>query len=207
MSDSTEPTPRDRRAFNAYRHGLSGHVLIIPPDEREAYEAHCRGIHQSLAPQGALETDLAQSIADDRWRIKRAAAIESNIFTLGILQSKRATAAEEPVDTAIAMARTWLENGKDIQLLTLYESRLQRKVEKNLALLRQIQQERRAALQQLVEEAAILPEAEQLPAASLPPQFDFSLPQIQLLAAHRRRLAEAATTAQCPPAKNLRSAA
>ncbi len=72
--DLVTPKPRDQRAFNAYRHGLTGHVLIPAPDDREAYTAHCRGILESLAPSGAFETDLTQSIADDRWRLKRAKA-------------------------------------------------------------------------------------------------------------------------------------
>ncbi len=140
-----ETQPRDRRAFNAYRHGLSGQVLVIPPSEQAAYERHCRGIHQSLSPQGALEIDLAQSVADDRWRLKRAAAMESNIFALGLNHSGNVTTGHEECDIALAQARIWLERGKDLQLLTLYESRIQRRVERNLALLRQLQHDRREA--------------------------------------------------------------
>ncbi len=141
----TNAQPRDRRAFNAYRHGLSGQVLVIPPSEQAAYERHCRGIHQSIGPSGALETDLAQSIADDRWRLKRAAAIESNIFTLGLSFPDQALTGNEESDIALAQARVWLERGKDLELLALYESRIQRRVEKNLALLRQLQRDRREA--------------------------------------------------------------
>ncbi len=135
--------PRDRRAFNAYRHGLSGQVLVIPPSEQAAYEHHCRGIQQSLSPQGALETDLAQSVADDRWRLKRAAAMESNIFALGLSHPDTAITGNEESDIALAQARVWIERGKDLELLSLYESRIQRRVERNLALLRQMQNDRR----------------------------------------------------------------
>ncbi len=134
--------PRDRRAFNAYRHGLSGQVLVIPPTEQAAYERHCRGIHQSLSPRTALETDLAQSIADDRWRLKRAAAIESNIFAIGLNHTGNTFTGHEECDIALAQARIWLERGKDLQLLALYESRIQRRVERNLALLRQLRHDR-----------------------------------------------------------------
>src|SRR5579872_2974053 len=114
--------PRDKRAFNAYRHGLTGHVLIITPAEQAAYQKHCQGFHESFAPKGAVETDLAQSIADDRWRLKRAAAIESNLFAIGLDQPDEVLSGHPEADIALAMARVWLDSGKDLQLLTLYES-------------------------------------------------------------------------------------
>jgi hypothetical protein len=195
---SPEPKPRDRRAFNAYRHGLTGHVLVIEPNDEQAYKQHCQGIHQSFAPSGAMETDLVQSIADDRWRLKRAAAIESNIFALGLSEPDQVTADHDEVDTALAMARVWLERGKELDRLTLYESRIQRHIEKNMALLRQMQQDRRNALQQAAREAALLSqlaaakgETCDFPMESLPPQFDFSSDLISRLAAHHHRLSEA----------------
>jgi hypothetical protein len=39
-----QPKPRDRRAFNAYRHGLTGQVLINTPADQAAYDKHCQGI-------------------------------------------------------------------------------------------------------------------------------------------------------------------
>ena len=54
--------PRDKRAFNAYRHGLTGQVLVIAPSDEQPYKDHCRGIHQSMAPVGGLEIDLVQQI-------------------------------------------------------------------------------------------------------------------------------------------------
>ncbi len=182
----------DLRAFNAYRHGLTGHVLVIPPAEQAAYQKHCQGIHQSLAPQTPFEADLVQTIADDRWRIQRAAAIEANIFALGMNYLGNADTGHTESDDALGMALTWLQRGKEIERLTLYEGRLQRKVERNLELLRTLQKERRAALEELVEEAVNLPEDYDFPAESLPAKFDFSSAQIHRLARHRRALRRAA---------------
>ena len=130
--------PRDRRAFNAYRHGLTGQVLVIAPADEQPYKDHCRGIHQSMAPVGGLEIDLVQQIADDRWRMKRA-----------IRHRKRRprprtepipttpSPATEQVDVALAQGRVWNEQKKDLNLLTLYENRIQRRIEKNIALVLQ----------------------------------------------------------------------
>src|SRR6202050_4377814 len=82
--------PRTEKAkhstrLNAYRHGLTGQICLLTADEQQAFDQHCTGIRESLAPVGALEIDLAQSIAEDRWRLKRARAIETGIFALGQL--------------------------------------------------------------------------------------------------------------------------
>jgi hypothetical protein len=194
-TDSPAPEPRDKRAFNAYRHGLAGHVLVIKPHDDAAYRLHCEGILQDLAPVGAMQADLAQSIADDRWRLKRAAAIDNNKFSEGINAPSHVITNHEQVDDAFAMSRLWDGSAPQLALLTLYESRIQRRVEKNMALLLQLQQARRDTLQKAVEEVAILGESYDFPPEALPPQFVRSFAQIRRLADHHRRLQEA----QKPP--------
>jgi len=182
------PKPRDRRAFNAYRHGLTGQVLVIAPSDEQPYKEHCRAIHQSMAPVGGLETDLVQQIANDRWRLNRAAAIESSVLVRGLNDPDDAISGNEQVDVALAQGRVWGEQKKDLNLLTLYENRIQRRIEKNVALVLQLQQARREALQEIVEQAAILGETYDFPPEALPPNFVYSLPQIHRLAAHHKRL-------------------
>ena len=83
---STGPkTPEGKRrcALNAYRHGLTGQLDIITPEEQIAYDQHSQINLESMAPANAYERSLAQSIADDRWRLIRARSIESGIFALG----------------------------------------------------------------------------------------------------------------------------
>ncbi|MGA7234495.1 MAG: hypothetical protein WBY44_02375, partial [Bryobacteraceae bacterium] len=50
--------PRDRRALSAYRHGLTGQIILLTDADRVAYEKHCKGYHQSFEPRGPVETDL-----------------------------------------------------------------------------------------------------------------------------------------------------
>jgi hypothetical protein len=76
---------KHRTRLNAYRHGLTGQICLLTADEHEAFEQHCTGIRDSLQPVGALELNLAQSIAEDHWRLKRARAIETGIFAAGVL--------------------------------------------------------------------------------------------------------------------------
>jgi len=202
LDQPAAPKKRDPRALNAYRHGLTGQVQILTPADQVAYEKHCKAIHQSLAPVGGLETDLAQAIADGRWRLNRAAGIEGSIFTIGLGHPKEDSRNNPEVDVAVAQARTWLADGKSIQLLSLYEHRIERHVEKNMDMLRQLQQDRKAALEQVVEEVADLIELAEkqgetfdlerdYPRQAIPPQFVFSKPEILRLVAHRRRLKDA----------------
>jgi hypothetical protein len=199
---SASSKPRDPRALNAYRHGLTGQVHILTPDDEIAYRKHCAGIHESLAPVGAMETNLVQAIAADRWSLDRGVAIEGSIFAIGVGQPTRTSSGEPQVDVALAQARVWLADGKNLQLLSLYQHRIQNRVTKNKKMLDDLQQQRRATLQQVAEEVALLTQlaeskgetydiARDYPRQSLPPQFDFSIPEIARLAAHLTRLAEA----------------
>ena len=66
------PEGKKRSSLNAFRHGLTGQIVIHTPEDRAAFQQHCDAIREALAPVDALETDLAQAIAEDRWRLNRA---------------------------------------------------------------------------------------------------------------------------------------
>jgi hypothetical protein len=217
--ENNEPQskPRDRRALNAYRHGLTGQVLIQTPADQAAYDKHCQGIRESLVPVPGMEASLVQSVAENRWRLQRAAAMESAILSMGTQTPPNIIAGNEEIDTAFAQAVVWLKEGKNLGLLTLYENRIQRRVEKDMLMLRQLQQDRQATLDKAVEEATLLAQfaaskgevydiERDFPREALPPQFVFSLHQIARRVAHDRRLAEAKKHLQAPP-KAFRQAA
>ena len=212
-----ELKPRDPRALNAYRHGLTGQVLIMTPEDQAAYHEHCQNIKKALAPEGAFETGLAQSIADDRWRLFRAASLDINTCAVSISEPDKIITEHPQAQTAFAQAVAWAADSKNMNLLSLYEGRIQRRVEKNVKMLQEAQQQRKAALKQAVEEAALLAQAAQIqgetydierefPPSALPPEFDFSLPEIARLAAHRTRVAGARKLVPAPR-KGFRMAA
>jgi hypothetical protein len=139
----TTPEGKARTRLNGLRHGLTGQTAFLPEEDREAYDRHHAAFLAELAPEGPTETQLARSIADDYWRLNRIKAIEDNIFALGI------EALAEQLDPALAQARTFLDQAREINLLSLYESRLNRAVHKKHAELAELQRLRkvlRAAL-------------------------------------------------------------
>jgi hypothetical protein len=212
-------TKRDPRALNAYRHGLTGHIHISTPAEKIAYDAHCKGLLDALGASGAVELELAQAIADDRWRLKLGTALSGSIFALGIQQLDQINPHPE-VDVALKQAQMWIKEGKNLALLSLYEQRMQRRVEKNMKILADLQRVRIAAFEQAVAEATLLAQyaamkgeaydiERDFPPCSLPGQFVFSNAEIArranhnvLLAAAKKALAEGSS-----PGRKLRRVA
>jgi len=197
---------KHRTRLNAYRHGLTGQIHLLTADEHRAFDNHCKGIREALNPVGALELDLAQSVAEDRWRLKRARAIETSIFALGqqgevgqLARPARHDPDQLPIDEALSQARTWLAASGNIQLLALYEQRIQRSIEKSMAELRTLRAERQAARQQALEEAQLLAQLATSkgekydPASDFPPELlgigsDFSPAEIRRLIDRNQRL-------------------
>jgi hypothetical protein len=206
----TNETPAlkvDRRRLNAYRHGLTGQVHISSDVERAIYEIHCTGIHNSLAPGNEFETDLVQQIADDRWRLKRIIGIEQAIFAGDGLDVPMLHEHEQ-IDIALMYGRTWLKEGKNIGLLSLYERRIQNNMERNLKLVQQSQAARREALERAAEHALLLQALarqkgqsfnieKDFPTECQLPQFVFSGAEIARAAAYKTLLTEM----KAPPRK------
>ena len=73
--ESTGPRTEAGKAvakMNALRHGFNSSVAILPGIESEEdWEAHRRGIVESLAPEGYLESLLTDRIALSLWRHQR----------------------------------------------------------------------------------------------------------------------------------------
>lgn len=193
---------KSRSRLNAISHGLTGQVHCITDEQKEAFDNHCRGMMEALQPEGCLELDLAQDIAENRWRLKRARALESNIFALGTAPSV-AGAGNPEIDTALDQARTWLANAKDIQLLALYEQRIHRNLDKSEARLEALQNRRKAAHAEALEEAKDLAKLSMLKGEPIAPAaidpvalgsaagFVFSTADIELNIDREVRFAEA----------------
>ena len=62
---------------NAVRHGVLSSLPVVPGFERpEDGDAHHAGVLASLAPQGHMETVLAERVALQLWRLYRVARLE-----------------------------------------------------------------------------------------------------------------------------------
>src|SRR5580698_6424244 len=122
---------------NNLRHGLTGHISLLPTEDREAHDAFCHQLIDSFTPETPMERQLAQSIAEDSWRLNRACAIENNMFALGHQHERR------EAQIALADAKTFLAQAAAFNLLTLYQQRINRNLQRNMKLLRELQTERK----------------------------------------------------------------
>jgi hypothetical protein len=149
---STGPTSeigKRRSSLNACRHNLTGQVTAMTGEDRIALDAFSAALIKAMAPEGALELQLAQRVATDSWRLNRSSAIEENIFALGLIDHSSDVDVDHPeLHTALTAARTFTREAKSIELLTLYEQRINRSLQKNLALLQQLQATRKAEAKQ-----------------------------------------------------------
>lgn len=154
---TNENQPFDPRAKGALKHGLTGaRIYFETKEEFDAFDNLRDALLADLAPSGDIETNLALQIVNDRYRLERAATIENIIFFEGC--------PENPMSQQFKLGEIWQKESKNLALLSLYESRIQRRFEKNMALLEHLQTNRQASLQAAIAEAVAIQDAAQ-PAA------------------------------------------
>jgi hypothetical protein len=138
---------KKRVSLNNLRHGLTGQTTVLSPEDRAAHDQFCAGLLHCLQPENALELQVAQSIAEDHWRLNRVFVIESNIFALGHFESPAASSEAHPDDieihTALNSARVFLSDAKQFALLSIYEQRIHRNLQKSIAQLDDLQTARK----------------------------------------------------------------
>ena len=146
---------KQRSKLNALRHGLTGHTIVLPTEDHSAYQRHSQSFLDECQPKGAIETQLVQSLLDTSWQLNRAAAVETNLFSLGITEMKDRIRANHPeAEDALAMALAFREHNRAFANLSIYRQSLTRQLERTLNQLRQIQAERRATEERKLGKAA-----------------------------------------------------
>jgi hypothetical protein len=191
-SNNNSDTSR-RTRISAFRDDNNGQFYAMSREDRAAYQEHCEGIVSDLQPANHRERWLASAIAEDQWRLNRARALESNIFAIGMSRTDINVDSAEG-HAAICQAKTWLADGRQLQQLALYESRLRRSVEKNEKQLKELQDERKAARAKALEEAKLLAELALLENEIYVQEengFGFSSEEIVRLVRREQRLKEA----------------
>ncbi len=69
--------------WNATRHGIHSPAPVVPGvEKKEDWEEHRDGVLESLAPEGHLETVLAERVALLSWRLNRVTRYETESIAL-----------------------------------------------------------------------------------------------------------------------------
>lgn len=122
-------------------------------------------MEKSYYPQTEAEMSLVRAISDDTFRLQRAAGFESAIFAEAadkFAADPEQSTGDPLLDSCISNGQTWLAEARNLNLLSLYENRTHRRIERNMAELRRLQAERRAQLEVAVAEAALLAQAAEI---------------------------------------------
>ncbi len=185
-------------ALNAHRHNLTGQVTAMTDADRIMHDAFSASLVESLAPEGAMEIQLAQRIATDSWRLNRLSAIEDNLYALGHSAHSDDIETEHPeIHAALTAAKVFQEESKQLQLLTLYEQRINRNIQKNMAMLQALQTARVAKREVEMKEAKKLLQLSEMKGLAYEPTKDgfvFSTAQIHAAIDKERRLNRAYQT-------------
>jgi hypothetical protein len=139
------PAGKAISSLNAVKTGLTGRTVVLPIDDATAYQQHVAAYEAEYQPVGLRERELVQSLADTRWRLNRIPKLEAAIYAQG--QNEFSAEYDDP--TTIEL-QTYLKYEKQLKNLHLQEARLNRRFDKELAELRQLQKERK---QEVTEEA------------------------------------------------------
>ena len=134
---STGPKSENGK-YNSSRNATK-HGLFAIPQSTATHDKFTAAIIADLTPANAHETQIAQLIAEDHYRLNRIREIETGIFSM----------ATDP-------AAIFLQHSKELERLTLYESRINRNIQRNLAQLKSLQTERKAERAKQMAEAELL---------------------------------------------------
>ena len=163
---STGPRTEEGKAIssqNRVTHGLCSKKYAIHPSQRPEFERHYDEMLAALAPVGAEEAQLAESIILDQYRMARARDLENEIFAKGISDAEC---------SFFGSAETWAKHAKELALLTLYSQRIHRVLIRNQADFAAIQATRKATESKTATahhtEAALTPTPDPQPPTPVP---------------------------------------
>jgi len=186
----TSETGKTKSSLNAVKTGLTGRTVLLPNEDAVLYEAHVLQFMKSHAPSGDDERNLVQSLADTEWRLLRIPALEMGVYAVGRLEFAELFANEDlAVRKHLIEAKVFLAYQRQLNNLSIQESRLRRQREKDTAALRELQQERQRQASIRLDNIArqyVLAVDEQRHEEFDPTEFgfEFSLEQIEVRAMH-----------------------
>jgi len=190
------PEAKERVRYNALRHGFTGQVLFMTPEEREKFDAFVKGMMTDLAPVGTHETFLANSVAEEAWRLNQIRARCANLTAVGDFDGAgdkyRPMEEQNPaIMTAVIEAVVERDRSKELALMSLYAQRTQRAYTKYKKELHELQEKRKANEAAELEEARLLFQLADSQGLAYDPAEDgfvFSLPFIRAHAERHHKL-------------------
>jgi len=163
---STGPKSAEGKAIsakNAVKHGVFAVETLIKGENREDFELFRQKLLEEFAPEGAVETMLAERIVSLGWRLKRIVLIQDQVFDVMIEKDEPSPfqkhlkaglpriMQDDPrgAGPELVLGRTAISdmsNSRVLERLLMYERRLERSLNKTMdelhkrKLIRQLEQ-------------------------------------------------------------------
>jgi hypothetical protein len=133
---------KQRSKYNARKHNLTGQAILSSEEDLKNYFDCSARLIAALHCQGEHELRLAQSLADAQWQLDRARTIETNLF-FQLSVPHMPEDSNDAADWAGSQAKAFMDNAKQLDLISRYATRYHRQVLQLHTLLAQVQRERR----------------------------------------------------------------
>ncbi len=212
--------------LNAIRDNLTGQITTLTNEDRPVFEQQRARLIAGYDPKTPAEEELAQAIAWDTWRLNHLRAVEMNVYAIGLCemdeeedgdpesgQTAASSGSANYLDTAFADACTFRLEAKRFDLMSLYEQRMNRTLHRNIALLRELQAERKRNYEQDKKEEVIIARLHEfnempisVPATPSRNGFLFSNEEIAVAAVRQRYVDTATSLLKNTPHINLHGA-
>ncbi len=145
------PEGKARSSQNALKHGLSSKQVLLPTESAEDYNALRASYFDQFQPANHLEAELVQSLADTRWRLRRLATIETNLFATHPVE-RELFIPDQLRDLGDEVLLSWTfrslaNSGCTLQMLLRYEATLSRTFDRTFKQLQLLQNQRPKKLQ------------------------------------------------------------
>ena len=129
------------------RNPVTGQATLMTETDADSHRRFIAEYVAALKPDGMIEIQLAQRLAQDTWRINRIHAIEENIFALGHSEPyAKIDSAHPEIHAAMVQALTFRNDPKVFSYLASYEQKLTKNFHVNFNLLLKLQSLRQPVL-------------------------------------------------------------
>ena len=129
------------------RDPVTGQSVLRTESDADSHRKFIAEFVASLKPDGMLEIQLAQRLAQDTWRINRIHAVEENIFALGHSEPYANIKSAHPeIHAAMVQALTFRNDPKVLSYIAAYEQKLTKNFQINFNMLVKLQSLRQPVL-------------------------------------------------------------
>jgi hypothetical protein len=117
---------KKRSSLNAFRHGLTGQVVVLPEEDRQAFEQLTEKTIAELQVRGEHELQLARTYCMSLWNVQRAMAVQDTMFSLGVMEevAENLNIEDPQAHNAVSYAKTFRTDSEAFNRISLYTQRL-----------------------------------------------------------------------------------